>query len=257
MVSSVAWTDNFVAWASAIGVRVYDLSEKCSLGLIKWEEPKDALLTQFRCNLRWSNSMTLLIGWVDIIRICVIRRRNSVEVSTRDLPGFIVDPSKTQRNAINRNEFLINRIHFSFHLSNGFLYLRSGPVGDEPTGGARLPTRTRPGNGESATARFMCHSVQDLWLCRDLHRQSLAEGVIHRSAHTNFIIFNYFNFWQLSGVRLQRLSSRLSNWGEPIFHCIAEGHRGGQLVRKWRSRAVAHRTWVSLRQSPLPSPRIP
>lgn len=94
LVSAIAWTEQFVAWASAIGVRVYDLYERCSLGLIKWEEPKDALLSDFRCNLKWSNSTTLLIGWVDIIRICVIRRRNSVEVSTRDLPGFIVDPSK-------------------------------------------------------------------------------------------------------------------------------------------------------------------
>lgn len=92
LVSSIAWTNQFVAWASDIGVRVYDLNEKCSLGLIKWEEPKDRQLTDFRCNLKWSNSMTLLIGWVDIIRICVIRRRNSVEVSTRDLPGYIVDP---------------------------------------------------------------------------------------------------------------------------------------------------------------------
>lgn len=92
-VSAIAWTEHFVAWASAIGVRVYDLNEKCSLGLIKWEEPKDCLLNDFRCNLKWSNSTTLLIGWVDIVRICVIRKRNSFEVSTRALPDFIVDPS--------------------------------------------------------------------------------------------------------------------------------------------------------------------
>lgn len=93
VVSSIAWTEHFVAWSSAIGVRVYDLNEKCSLGLIKWEEPKDQLLNDFRCNLKWSNATTLLIGWVDIVRICVIRKRNSVEVSTRALPDFIVDPS--------------------------------------------------------------------------------------------------------------------------------------------------------------------
>lgn len=53
-----------------------------------------ARLENFRCNFRWSNATTLLIGWVDTIRICVIRRRNSIEVASRDLPGFIVDPSK-------------------------------------------------------------------------------------------------------------------------------------------------------------------
>lgn len=92
-VSSMAWTEQFVAWSSAIGVRVYDLNERCSLGLIKWEEPKEQLLNDFRCNLKWSNATTLLIGWVDIVRICVIRKRNSIEVSTRGLPDYIVDPS--------------------------------------------------------------------------------------------------------------------------------------------------------------------
>lgn len=92
-VSALAWANQFVAWASAIGVRVYDLNERCSLGLIKWDEPKEVLLTDFRCNLKWASPTKLLIGWVDIIRVCVIRRRNSTEVSTRDLPGFIVDPS--------------------------------------------------------------------------------------------------------------------------------------------------------------------
>lgn len=94
-VAAIAWSEHLVAWASALGVRVYDLNERCSLGMIKWEEPTvpGALLSDFRCNLRWSSPTTLLIGWVDTIRVCVIRKRNSVEVSTRRLPASIVDPS--------------------------------------------------------------------------------------------------------------------------------------------------------------------
>lgn len=38
LVRSLCWSDHFVAWASNIGVRVYDVNAKCSLGLIKWEE---------------------------------------------------------------------------------------------------------------------------------------------------------------------------------------------------------------------------
>lgn len=95
LVNAVKWNGQFVAWASGLGVRVYDLNEKCSLGLIKWEEPKTGKLSDFRCNLRWCNASTLLIGWVETIRICVIRKRNLVEVSTRNLPGFIVDPIST------------------------------------------------------------------------------------------------------------------------------------------------------------------
>lgn len=40
-VNSIKWNGQFVAWASSLGVRVYDLNERCSLGLIKWEEPKE------------------------------------------------------------------------------------------------------------------------------------------------------------------------------------------------------------------------
>ncbi|KNC26991.1 hypothetical protein FF38_02345 [Lucilia cuprina] len=94
-VISVCWNGPFVAWASCLGVRVYDLNEKCSLGLMKWEEPPNARLENFRCNFRWANANTLLIGWVDTIRICVIRKRNAVEATLRALPGFIVDPIST------------------------------------------------------------------------------------------------------------------------------------------------------------------
>lgn len=92
-VTAIKWNNNFVAWSSSkIGVRVYDLNEKCSLGLLKWEEPKEGRLSDYRCHLRWYESRTLLVGWVDTIRVCIIRKRNSVEVSSRNEPGYIVDP---------------------------------------------------------------------------------------------------------------------------------------------------------------------
>lgn len=39
LVRSLCWGENFLAWSSNVGVRVYDLTSRCSLGLIKWEEP--------------------------------------------------------------------------------------------------------------------------------------------------------------------------------------------------------------------------
>lgn len=93
-VTAIAWSGQFVAWASAIGVRVHDLNEKCSLGLIYWEEPLNGTLSDYRCNLKWADSSTLLIGWVDSIRVCVIRKRNTIEATTRGLPAYSVDPSK-------------------------------------------------------------------------------------------------------------------------------------------------------------------
>lgn len=97
-VRNIAWNSNgqFIAWASSIGVRVYDLYSKCSLGLIKWENHNGSLnLDNFRCNLRWSDQRTLLIGWIDTVRICVIRKRNFQELQNRDLPEFLVDPIST------------------------------------------------------------------------------------------------------------------------------------------------------------------
>lgn len=87
MVSALEWCDQYVAWASGLGVHVYNLVDKCSLGLIRWEDPVNSSLDDFRCNLRWANATTLLIGWVDTIRICVLRK-------SKDMAGTIVDPSR-------------------------------------------------------------------------------------------------------------------------------------------------------------------
>lgn len=67
-VTAIAWNGQFVAWASHTGVRVYDLNDKISLGLMSWEVPLNGELKNFRCNLRWTNPTTLLVGWVDTIR---------------------------------------------------------------------------------------------------------------------------------------------------------------------------------------------
>ena len=67
----------------------------CSLGLIKWSRSADALPEHYRCNLRWSDDRTLLIGWVDIVRICQIRKRSIQEMVNRDLPEYVVDPVST------------------------------------------------------------------------------------------------------------------------------------------------------------------
>lgn len=91
MVSALEWCGQYVAWASGLGVHVYNLVDKCSLGLIRWEDPVNSTLDLFRCNLRWSNANTLLIGWVDTIRICVLRK-------SKDLSATIVDPSRRLNN---------------------------------------------------------------------------------------------------------------------------------------------------------------
>ncbi|OWR52386.1 vacuolar protein sorting-associated protein 41 homolog [Danaus plexippus] len=94
-VQAIAWHERFVAWASESGVRVYDLSARCSLGLIQWERNPNRSIEDFRCNLLWSAPKTLMIGWVDTIRICVIRKRSHIELQTRDVTEYLVDPVHT------------------------------------------------------------------------------------------------------------------------------------------------------------------
>ncbi|XP_076241786.1 vacuolar protein sorting-associated protein light [Calliopsis andreniformis] len=90
-VRSIAWIGHLVAWASDTGVRIYDLNARCSLCLIQWPRSPDALPEHYRCNLRWSDDRTLLIGWVDIVRVCQIRKRSVQEMVNRDLPEYAVD----------------------------------------------------------------------------------------------------------------------------------------------------------------------
>lgn len=51
-----------------------------------------ALPEHYRCNLCWKNSATLLVGWVDTVRVCMIRKRSLAELSNRELPEFVVEP---------------------------------------------------------------------------------------------------------------------------------------------------------------------
>ncbi|XP_072932333.1 vacuolar protein sorting-associated protein 41 homolog [Epargyreus clarus] len=94
-VQAMAWHDRFVAWACEVGVRVYDLVARCSLGLIQWEKSPNRSIEDYRCNLLWSAPKTLMIGWVDTIRICVIRKRSQIELQTRDVTEYLVDPVHT------------------------------------------------------------------------------------------------------------------------------------------------------------------
>lgn len=88
-VHNMRWHSRFVAWASNIGLRVYDVVSRCSLGLIKWDKRNNIVPSAYRCNLTWKDGGTLLVGWVDTVRICGVKRRPQ---RLRDVPEYIVEP---------------------------------------------------------------------------------------------------------------------------------------------------------------------
>ncbi|KAL0275469.1 UNVERIFIED_CONTAM: hypothetical protein PYX00_003307 [Menopon gallinae] len=95
-VQNITWSKQFVAWASDIGVRVYDVENKCSLGLMQWTKNPKAMPQNFRCNMSWLNGTTLLIGWVDMVRVCTIRKRQPWEKNEKkNFPDYLVEPIYT------------------------------------------------------------------------------------------------------------------------------------------------------------------
>ncbi|XP_075222669.1 vacuolar protein sorting-associated protein light [Lycorma delicatula] len=95
-VQSVRWSPNglLLAWTTHVGVRIYDFNARCSLGLIKWS--RNTNVEKYRCNLCWKDKETLLVGWVDTIRICRIHRRSPAEIAiAKNVSEFLVEPVST------------------------------------------------------------------------------------------------------------------------------------------------------------------
>ncbi|CAG0890895.1 unnamed protein product [Cyprideis torosa] len=91
-VRNIKWKAHFVSWATDRGVRVYDLIEKRTIGLIKRDHSDRYLPDYFRCHLTWTDQMSLLIGWADTIKVCVIRKRtNPHEIHNQQLPLHYVE----------------------------------------------------------------------------------------------------------------------------------------------------------------------
>lgn len=85
----------------------------------------------YRCNLRWSDKRTLLIGWVDTVRICQIRKRSLPEMANRDLPEYVVDPGEYFKLDKSREIDIIRFFFsvFSFYVSSRLLHLRHRAFG--------------------------------------------------------------------------------------------------------------------------------
>lgn len=73
------------------GVNSTFLDNLISLRLIIYS----AIPEHYRCNLKWTDDRTLLIGWVNTVRICQIKKRSLRDSINRDLPEYIIDPVST------------------------------------------------------------------------------------------------------------------------------------------------------------------
>ncbi|KAG8308451.1 Vacuolar protein sorting-associated protein 41 [Homalodisca vitripennis] len=98
-VQNIRWNEagQHIAWATQLGVRVYDIHNKCSLGLIKWTKSTNFQNEKARCNLCWKDTNTLLVGWLDSVRILNVRKRSPAEMAlTPDWPQYLVENSSVK-----------------------------------------------------------------------------------------------------------------------------------------------------------------
>ncbi|GAA5949012.1 hypothetical protein JCM21900_003173 [Sporobolomyces salmonicolor] len=73
---AVEWRGTFVAWASDAGVRIYDTASSQRITYIA--RPEDSPRADlFKCSLHWQDDRTLLIAWADVIKVAVVKERES------------------------------------------------------------------------------------------------------------------------------------------------------------------------------------
>lgn len=93
VVYNMRWYKHFVAWASDVGIHVYDSDVPCSLEPVEWDRKNmtTALSSLYRCNLTWTDDKgrsTLLVGWVDTIRLYELKQQRK---RLRDDPSHVIE----------------------------------------------------------------------------------------------------------------------------------------------------------------------
>ncbi|ELU13950.1 hypothetical protein CAPTEDRAFT_174173 [Capitella teleta] len=87
-IRNIKWKGSCIAWANDLGVKVYDMNSKSRITFISKDNPH--LRPEiYRCSLCWKDEFTLLIGWADQVKVCVVRERQDDD--TRDLPKKYVE----------------------------------------------------------------------------------------------------------------------------------------------------------------------
>ncbi|KAJ3116451.1 Vacuolar protein sorting-associated protein 41 [Physocladia obscura] len=75
---AIEWRNNYIAWANNAGVKIYDFSTSQKFAYI--ERPAGSPRADlFRCNLCWKDDNTLMIGWADSVKICVVKERSKTD----------------------------------------------------------------------------------------------------------------------------------------------------------------------------------
>ncbi|XP_065557779.1 vacuolar protein sorting-associated protein 41 homolog isoform X2 [Artemia franciscana] len=91
IVNNIQWRGRFLAWATAVSVRVYDIVARRTISLIKREHKRGSDWEKMRCQLYWRDDLTLVVGWGTEVKVCRVRKRYDTDIESRELPNFLVE----------------------------------------------------------------------------------------------------------------------------------------------------------------------
>ncbi|KAG1659621.1 Vacuolar protein sorting-associated protein 41 [Nymphon striatum] len=103
-ICNIKWRGRFVAWACDVGVRVFDINDRKTVSLIQKDHDQNTYNSYefflencrlrselYRCNLFWKDDRTLLVGWADSVKVCVIKDKLEPDLQLKDLPNCFVE----------------------------------------------------------------------------------------------------------------------------------------------------------------------
>ncbi|XP_064186870.1 vacuolar protein sorting-associated protein 41 homolog isoform X1 [Anguilla rostrata] len=87
-ITNVKWRANLIAWANNVGVMIYDISLKQRITNVQRDDVS-LRPDMYPCSICWKDNATLIIGWGNSVKICVVKEHDPMEL--RDLPSRYVE----------------------------------------------------------------------------------------------------------------------------------------------------------------------
>lgn len=75
-VRSLSWHTQFIAWATDKSVQIFDVEQRAIITRIKDDSDFDYGRPNDKCQFCWRDKRTLLIGWKNNVKVCLIKERS-------------------------------------------------------------------------------------------------------------------------------------------------------------------------------------
>lgn len=92
-IKRIKWRGSFISWATEHNVRIYDVSQRAIITVIKRDHDTKLRRDLYSCCMFWKNDTTLLMGWGDSVKVCEVKQRPQVIPYDPDLPDKYVEIS--------------------------------------------------------------------------------------------------------------------------------------------------------------------